>query len=211
MVALGQAPGIGQVHQIGTAAEHRDRIAAGDAFADRRHVGHDAVIFLGPAQGQAETRDHLVEDQHDAVLVGEFAQPLEKTGFRRQGPLHGLDDHRRKAVGLGFDQGPGCFEVVPRRDADLALHRLGDARRIGHGLGERCRFPGPLVAHQCIVVHAVKGAFEFHDLLAPGERPGDAHGKEGRFRSAVVEADFLGAGHALGDGPGEFDGPFVDQ
>jgi len=110
-----------------------------------------------------------------------------------------------------FDQRPGGLEIVPRRDQDLLLHGAGNACRVRHRLGKFHRLSRPLVAHQRVVIHAVEGALEFEDLLAPGEGPGDSQGEERRFRAAVVEADLFRAGHALGDGAGELDGAFAHE
>ena len=78
-------------------AAHRHG-ARGDALGEGDHVGDDAVA-LG-REGVAETAeagDDLVEDQQDAVLVADRAQPLQIALRRRQHAgraRHRLDDHR---------------------------------------------------------------------------------------------------------------------
>jgi hypothetical protein len=65
-------------------AAHRDG-ARRDALGERDHVRHHAKA-LG-SEGVAETAepgDHLVEDQQDAMLVAQLAQPLEVALRRRQ-------------------------------------------------------------------------------------------------------------------------------
>ena len=82
---------------IGTAAR-------GDALGEGDHVGHDAVALGGEGIAQAaEAGDHLVEDQQDAVLVADRAQPLEIALGRRQHAGRGgerLDDHRGDGGGV---------------------------------------------------------------------------------------------------------------
>ncbi len=57
-------------------AAHRHR-ARRDALGKRDHVGDDAIALGGEGIAEAaEAGDHLVEDQQDAVLVADRAQPL---------------------------------------------------------------------------------------------------------------------------------------
>ena len=211
MVALGQVSWVGQVHHVAAPAEHRDRVAAGDAFAHRRQIGDHSVIFLGAAQSEAKSGDHLVEDQRDPVPVGEIAESLEKTRRRGKGALHGFDNDPSQLIGVCFDYFCGGFQIVPGADQDLLLDRARDARGVGHGAGEINGVARPLVAHQGVVVHAVEGPLELEALLASSERPGDAQGKERGLRAAVVEAHLFRAGHGVDNALGKFDGVFVDQ
>ena len=90
---------------------HRE--AAADALGDRHDVGRDARPFIGEElAGAADAALHFVEDQEQAVLVAEFAQPLQR--LRREAAdaalaLHGLEQDRR---GLGSDQLLGGVDVV---------------------------------------------------------------------------------------------------
>ena len=51
------------VHDVASAAEDAERIAAADRLAERAQVGRDAEIFLRPAGAHAKGAEHLVEDQ----------------------------------------------------------------------------------------------------------------------------------------------------
>ena len=72
-----------EIHQLGLAAERRDGPAVRHRLAERRQVGRHAGDGLVAAEPVAEARDHLVEDEHGAVLRRELAQPLEEPGLRQ--------------------------------------------------------------------------------------------------------------------------------
>ena len=103
-------------------AAHRHR-AGGDALGEGDHVGHDAVAFGGEGVAEAaEAGDDLVEDQQDAVLVADRAQPLEIALRRRQHAGragHRLDDHR--GDGRGVVQRDEPVEFVGEMRAPLRL------------------------------------------------------------------------------------------
>jgi len=75
----------------------------GDALGEGQHVRHHAVAFGGKGKAKpAKTGDDLVEDQEDAVLLGDLAQPLEIALRRRQHAGrsgHRLDDHGGDGIG----------------------------------------------------------------------------------------------------------------
>ena len=83
-------------------AAHR-RCAIGDALGEGQHVRQHAVAFGGEGEAEpAVAGDDLVEDQQDAVLLGDLAQPLEIALRRRQHAGrsgHRLDDHGGDGVG----------------------------------------------------------------------------------------------------------------
>ena len=56
-------------HDVGAAGDRRQREAAADRPCRGAEVGHDAVVFLGAAVGEAEAGHDLVEDQRHAVLL----------------------------------------------------------------------------------------------------------------------------------------------
>ena len=103
-------------------AAHRHR-AGGDAFGERDHVGDDAIALGGEGVAHAaEAGDDLVEDQQDAVLVADRAQPLEIAFRRRQHAGRSgdrLDDHR--GDGRGVVQRHQAVEFVGKMAAPLRL------------------------------------------------------------------------------------------
>ena len=74
-----------QVHQVGLAAERGDRPAVRHRLPERGQVGRDAGDRLVAAETVPEARDHLVEDEHGAVLRRQLAQPLEEAGLGQDG------------------------------------------------------------------------------------------------------------------------------
>ena len=82
----------------------------------------------------AEAGDHLVEDQQDAVLVADRAQPLQVALRRRQHAGragHRLDDHRGDGVG-----------AVQRHEPLQLVGELGAVRRLAAGEGVARRIVG---------------------------------------------------------------------
>src|SRR5215469_7801144 len=81
-LALAPARIVG-VHYLLAAAEGAHGEAAADDLAEGGQVGTDAEALLGAAFGDAEG-DDLVEDEHDAVAVGDLAQSLEEAQLRHE-------------------------------------------------------------------------------------------------------------------------------
>ena len=109
--------------------------AGGDALGEGDHVGHDAVALGGEGVAEAaEAGDDLVEDQQDAVLVADRAQPLQIALGRRQHAgraRHRLDDHG--GDGRGVVQRDDALEFVGEMRAPFRL-------ALGEGLLRRdCR------------------------------------------------------------------------
>ena len=103
-------------------AAHRHR-ARGDALGEGDHVGHHAVALGGEGVAEpAEAGDDLVEDQQDAVLVADRAQPLQIALGRRQHAgraRHRLDDDG--GDGRGVVQRDDALELVGEMRAPLGL------------------------------------------------------------------------------------------
>ena len=119
---------LGTVHQAVVdvlAHEHAAHRHGGvaDAFGDRHEVGgHPEILGREGGAEPAEASDDLVEDQQDAVLVADRAQPLEVALGRRQ--IAGragarLDDHG--GDGRGIVQGNQPLELVGKLGAVLGL------------------------------------------------------------------------------------------
>src|SRR5439155_4454591 len=71
------------IHQAPRSTVGANRESAADDLAEAREVGLNAVELLGAAVGDAEARDHLVEDQDGVVRLRELAKPFEEPGTRR--------------------------------------------------------------------------------------------------------------------------------
>src|ERR671922_125888 len=120
--------GVGRrVHDLGAADHPREREAGGDRLRDDHEVGLDAVVLDRPhATGPSVARLHLVDDEHDPVLVADpthSAQELARRDDEAALALHGLDDDRRHLLGrdLRHERPPEVAERLGRRRATVVL------------------------------------------------------------------------------------------
>ena len=95
---------------------------------------------LRPAEGDAEAGHHLVENEHAAIVIAEFAQAFEKTRLRRDAihiARHRLDDD---AGDLAADLREGVAHlielVVIQRQRMFRQRRRHPGRR-GHAQRQR--------------------------------------------------------------------------
>jgi hypothetical protein len=204
-------PGVGQVHDVRAPTQHAERQAAADGLARAAQVGGHAVAGLRAAEPQTEARDHLVEDQRDAEVGGDGAQPRQEERVRQERPLDGLHDHAGELVVVPLDDGRGGLEVVEGGHQHLGLHAARDAVRVGHAARVGGVAHRPLIAHQRVVVHPVVAALELQDLVTASERARQAQREERGLRPAAVQRHLLGAGHVLHDLLGQADGVLVDD
>ena len=86
-------------------AEIGEPVAQG--LAPGREVGGDAVDLLGAARRPPHPGDHLVEDEHEAVRVGQLAQSLEEPGRRFGQAGRRLQDHARDLARVPVEQRRG--------------------------------------------------------------------------------------------------------
>jgi len=61
-------------HDVGAPDQRSAGITAGNHLGQRGQIGRNAVEALRAAGRAAESADHLVEDEHDAVFGGDVAQ-----------------------------------------------------------------------------------------------------------------------------------------
>ena len=227
MAAVGQAP---REHPVVEGAGDRvadddttDRDVAGvDALGEGDQVGHDVMgVEREPLARAAEPGHHLVEDQHDAVLVGEGTHPCQVAGRRHHDPGgagNRLQQDRGDAVGaFGLDH-PAQVLQGPRA---LLLRRGGpELRAVEVGAEHVDVAPCVLVGHPAPVAGrddrpagvAVVGAVRRHDLVAPGVQTCHPDGVLVGVGAAVgeehlVEALGRAGGDPLGgDAPGQVGG-----
>ena len=72
------------VHHVGAAPVGGQGQAAAQDLAQGGEVGLHAVELLGPAQAQAESGDHLVEDEQGAGGVAQGSQAFQESLLRNQ-------------------------------------------------------------------------------------------------------------------------------
>src|SRR5690606_24650315 len=153
-------------HDVAAAAVGADVEAAADHLAEGGEVGPHAGALLGPAAGDPEAGDDLVEDEERADPVALGPQPLEEPGGGRDEAHVGGDR-------LDDDAGHGVVEVghdVVGDDAGVLHGGGGDAG--GAGQPEGGEAAAGLGEEQVAVAVVVAG--ELHDDVAAGEAAGDA-------------------------------------
>ena len=172
--------------------------------------------------GAAEAGDHFVEDEQDAVLVADLAQPRQIALRRHQAAGRAGDrlDEARRDV-LGAVQVDEAHEVLGELDAVRAFARreavLRDVR-VPHVRNARQRRaePAAVVDHarqrHAAEVDAVIGALARDEHRAPGLaarlviRERDLHRGVDGLGSRVGEEDAVEvAGRELGDARGELE------
>ena len=164
-------------------ATHRHR-GVGDALGHRHQVGNDAELLGGEARTQAaEAGDDLVEDQQDAMLVADLAQPLEVALGRRQ--VAGR-------AGAGLDDNGGDVGGIVQTDD--AFQRVGELRAVlGLALRER-------ILRQVRVRHVVDARQHGAEPFAVVDHAADRDTAEADAVIAALAPDEAGAG-ALAVGP----------
>ena len=187
---------------VGATAEGREREPPAGDLAEDGQIGRDAVELLRPAAGDAEARDHLVEDEQGPRGVGESAQRLEESRLGRD-DAHvagdGLDDDRRQRVALLLNRASHVVRVVVRADDGV---RGGSRRHAGRRRDPECRDPGPGRGKQRVGVTVV-AARELEDAIATGDTTGEPERAHGRLGSGGDEAHLLHRRHGVGDLLGE--------
>jgi hypothetical protein len=125
VVAVGPEAAVDPVHDVGPTRDGADRVAAADELAVRREVRPHAEDALRALLVRPEPGQHLVEHQHDAVLVAQLAQRADELdGLAVRVPArHRLQHDRRDLAGVSPDH-------VQARLVAVAQHeRLGHGRR----------------------------------------------------------------------------------
>src|SRR5215218_5651393 len=94
------------VHDLGAPAEGRERQPSSGDLSEHGQIGPDPVALLGSAARDAESRDHLVEDEQGAGCVAEIPQRFQEPRRRRDDahvPGHRLDDDPGELFTLALD------------------------------------------------------------------------------------------------------------
>ena len=90
----------------------------------KRQIRGDAEQRLRAAIGQPH-RDHLVEDEEDAVLLRQSAQEIQEIAGGRDdsaGAHHGLDDDGREIGGVPLDDALDRGRIVEWQHDDAVAH-----------------------------------------------------------------------------------------
>ena len=120
------------LHNVSPAAKSRRREAAANNLANRCHIGRDAKTLLCAAVCKAEARYHLVENQHCAVLGGDFACRLQEILVGHH-DAHiagdGFQYECRHSVAVGIKILPQRLYVVVRKHYGILDEIRRNARR----------------------------------------------------------------------------------
>ena len=205
-------------------AAHRRR-TIGDALGEGQHVRQHAVTLGGKGKAEpAVAGDDLVEDQQDAVLLGDLAQPLQIALRRRQHAgrsRHRLDDHGGDGVGaVQIDQ---PLQLVGEMRAIFRLALAEGLLVAVVGVGKVIDARQQRAEHLAVIDDAADGrAAEADAVIAAlaADQPGagalavdlvigqrDLQRGIGGLRSGVAEEHVIEAGgRQIGDAAGEFEG-----
>ena len=100
----------------------------------------DAEILLRAAGREAEADEHLVEDQHDAALAADGAQPLEPIGVGRpveMGAAAAVDQRRSRPAAPAF----GCSACSGLTSTQAMSRRVRSTRSVSlRHVGQRVGF-----------------------------------------------------------------------
>ncbi len=166
-------------HDVGSAAERRNRRTAPHDLSERRQVRYDAGPALRAVEAEAKPRHDFVENQQRTASPRTIAQPLEESRFRRNEAHIGGDrlDQDRREIAVRFVRPlVDRREVVITRDEHVAPYALGDAAS-GYG----CRVRRRSRVEQCEIEMPVIVAGKLQDTVAAGESASDANRAHHRF------------------------------
>jgi hypothetical protein len=145
--------GLEGVHRFGTQGG-TDGNAAAEPFAESHDIGADGLVFgTKKRPGAAHSRLHFVEDEKNAVRVGDAAKRLEIPIRRNDDSrlaLDGFDQERNGALGDGALHGCGVAVGNVGKAGNFRWEEICEARFA------RCRHAGEGAA--------VKGVFGGDDL-----------------------------------------------
>ena len=148
-------PGLSAAATSGLAIATPAATPGGQGLGAGQDVGLDAVMLVGePLAGPAQAGLDLVEDQQDAPLVAEPADPFEVAGSREVDPPFALDRLDHDGGGLVVERGGQGLQVVVRDVREAGDHRLEAGVILGLGRGREGGV-GP----------AVEAALHRHDLV----------------------------------------------
>ena len=187
--------------ELPLSAQAREGIAVGHRLGEVDQIGRHAADLAVASHRVPEPGLHLVEDEHETVLVGQLPEPFQVSGDRlhdadvlqdglghQGGHLVALtdvadriqvvevDDMHQLGVSVGDPRSQRNVAVLPGRDArsDLVQRREDVA---GH-----------------VVVGTVEAALHDDDVVAAGGGAGQAHGSHGGLGSRIEELHHLDGG-----------------
>jgi len=164
------------------------RKAAANAFCRGENVRRNAVMFIGVELARArDAALNLIEDEHQAVLIADFAQALEEFGRRRPDAAFALNRFNEKPRSMIVDERARGVEIVERRIGETGQQRFEpDAHFVLIGRANRAE----RAAMKCVV----KG----DQLLALGVTVGEMITARGLDRALDRFGTRIGEEHCVG-------------
>ena len=155
-------------------AYRANRQSAADDLAEDRKIRFAAKAG-GPALVANAKADHLIGNEHDAVVARNLAQEREKVvlGQRKAGAVaERVVKQRRYFCTVLFEQAGHGFTIVVRQRQHVGFNRVGQSAAAGHAVGgvrraPRVRLRG--IADLYVVVVTVVEALEFGNPAASRE------------------------------------------
>ena len=175
------------VEDIGAAGDGPAGQAAGEDLGKAREVRLHAEGGGRAAGGDAESGDHLVEDEERAVPFGEKAERVEELGAERhlaEGGAGGLDDRGGDVRVRG--EGGGELRFIARFEQPHLGRDPAEHAHRGRAV-EMARVAG---GH--MVVPAVEMAFEAEQRIAAGEGAREPHRHQRGLGAGRREAQAFG-------------------
>ena len=186
------------IHDIGPSAEGSHGKSAADDLAHGGEVRGEVFEFLHTAFGETEAGHDFIENDECAVLGREIAHCLQVAiaGENEAGIGGvGFDDDGSDLVAVIFEDFFQALEVVVGKGDGFVGEGLGHARGVRLAKGESAGSGGD---EEGIDV-AVVAAFEFYDLVTPGESASEADGGHRGLGAGADHADFFDGWHPISD------------
>ena len=188
--------------------------AAGEGFADADEVGVDAGVVVGEAfAGAAEAHGDFVDDEQDVVFLAAVGELLEVAGgvdFHAGGAeAEGFEDDGSELVGVLGDDGAAGLEavgVVGGGVGEWEFGGVGDDVAVGFVEGvDKADAEGAEGVAVVALVHADEGFFFGSADVVPVLDGDFEGGFDGAGAIGGEEDVAVGGGHEVGEGFGEFE------
>ena len=176
-------------HNIGAPGQRGARISAGDDLGKRRQIRRDLVEALRATGGAAESGDHFIEDEDDAVFRRDLAQIGQE--------LRGEWDLAEACAGRFENDGGDIVALLADRLHECDVVGWADDRAVDHASQYPRRDRGVVESH--LVMPAVEVWSESQNDGLPCVSSGNPQRELRRLGSGNGKSDALGAGNQLPD------------